>query len=60
MICIADSSPILKFPPGHIVQQTVRAGRRYSAAEAVVKQHPHLFAPLGPRHGTATIPGSPA
>jgi hypothetical protein len=47
VICKADSSPILKFPTG-IAVQTVRAGRRYSAAEAVVQQHPHLFREITP------------
>lgn len=42
VICKADSSPVLEFPTG-IAILTVRAGRRYLAAEAVVKQHPHLF-----------------
>lgn len=48
VICVADSSPTLRFPPGHIVQQTVRAGRRYLASEAVVKQYPELFRDVTP------------
>lgn len=51
--CKAGSSPILRFPTG-IAVQTVRAGRRYSTAEAVVKQHPHLFRPLTPTAEKAT------
>ena len=45
VICKADASPILEWPGG-IAILTIRAGRRYSTAEAVVKQHPHLFRPL--------------
>jgi hypothetical protein len=47
VICKADSSPILRFPTD-IAVQTVRAGRLYSTAEAVVKQHLHLFRPDTP------------
>jgi hypothetical protein len=47
VIAIADASPIMEFPTG-IEMLTIRAGRRYSTAEAVVKQHPELFSPMTP------------
>ena len=45
VICKVDASPILRFPSG-IAILTVHAGRRYSTAEDVVRQHPHLFRPV--------------
>ena len=53
VICKADSSPILEFP-GRIAILTVRAGRRCSTAEPVVKQHPHLFREIPPTPEKAT------
>ena len=50
VICKADASPILQWPGG-IAILTIRAGRRYSTEEAVVKQHPELFTALEPRRG---------
>ena len=47
VIARADSSPVLTYPTG-IALITIRAGRRYLATEDVVKQHPHLFAPVEP------------
>jgi hypothetical protein len=47
VIAKADASPIPQFPTG-VALLTIRAGRRYSTAEAVVKQHPHLFREITP------------
>ena len=47
VIAIADASPIMEFPTG-IEMLTIRAGRRYSTADAVVKQRPDLFRPVAP------------
>jgi hypothetical protein len=54
VIAKADASPILTFPTG-IALITVYAGRRYLAADAVVKQHPELFVPVG-----HPVPAQPA
>jgi hypothetical protein len=47
VVAKADASPILTFPSG-IALITIYAGRRYLAADAVVKQHPELFARIKP------------
>jgi hypothetical protein len=48
VIAKADASPILTFPSG-IALITISAGRRYLAADAGVRQHPQLFAPVQPK-----------